>query len=760
MHPLTVRNTGLYLKGALFSALLLGAFAQCGEMSKRDERDLEAITEAVQKLEWGVFGRRDEDRLEGIMKKGSESLQPKAAAVLSRYQRTYEQDYVEALLLVSPFVLETKTIREWEKAQKAAVKEAQARWKEAVERAKHEGREPPPEPTRQIQAAFPPVADWTVTDTSVDCAVEVAFAHWQSGQQETALQILGELGRSHEGLVKVLVAEASGDITSHQSRYEQAVDFYRLALDEMEKLRFVSESEPKRAYTNEERKIRDRISQSLHDLQRRWDIERYGEGFVVYREAEWLRREKKQCVRALLKYRDLAGKFPKTVYSEAAEAYSIKCLLALADETNVNQVKSELKRVEYRLEEAGQKLKLVRAFKVKPEVREEAEATVAHLEERIKTIKGTPLGEKALEAATERAEAFITANEFGLYRGEVMLDMGKITLHNQLDIKSASHWYSKADVWFSTVNEKDAAIDAFSVPGKAIEVSSPPPSERRSDGWGNAEHWTPKTGSIFNRNTCQWYLSSLQKNAIMDMGLIAYVGSRFDDASKQWSRLYGIDPFYKQSEKEMQGSTPQRLLWNVKNNRGALMATTEELAAFRDDTRRLQLMLADLAFECENFSDAAEKYNALLQGRYGELTTPEKAFVVFALAQCEGVTQSREAALGRLEAFNSKTFLRTPTAARALMARAGLRLGGGGKDNIAKALSDYKLLIDDFKDTPQAKSALLAAAFTHKTFGRLEQAKGYYQEFVHRHPEDRLTKTIEKKINQLKIDISNQKGQN
>jgi hypothetical protein len=67
---------------------------------------------------------------------------------------------------------------------------------------------------------------------------------------------------------------------------------------------------------------------------------------VLYRDAEYARRKDCDYLQAYLQYENIKSEFPKTVYSEAATCYGIKCLLALADEENAKKAKASIKMLE------------------------------------------------------------------------------------------------------------------------------------------------------------------------------------------------------------------------------------------------------------------------------------------------------------------------------------------------------------------------------------------------------------------------------
>ena len=166
---------------------------------------------------------------------------------------------------------------EWAKKDPVAASDPKAQDKKNTAQAKPE----------IILNSFPPSSDLSIDNKTALCVIELANIFLALKQTERALDLADKVGRKYmeeakaSGLPQVLASETSGDIMIESRLYEKSISFYELALKFLEKYRYDHKEEGKSLDL-----IQNRISKKLETSRRLFDIERYGEGFVLYREAE------------------------------------------------------------------------------------------------------------------------------------------------------------------------------------------------------------------------------------------------------------------------------------------------------------------------------------------------------------------------------------------------------------------------------------------------------------------------------------------
>ncbi|MDR2440216.1 MAG: tetratricopeptide repeat protein, partial [Planctomycetaceae bacterium] len=378
------------------------------------------------------------------------------------------------------------------------------------------------------------------------------------------------------------------------------------------------------------------------------------------------------------------------------------------------------------------------------------EAYVERLKYVVKMWESTPFGRKALQQAEERAEKFIEKNKYGLYRGEVLLDIGTAHLVSFFDVDNGEKWLNRAAEWFDNVQQFDKDLKDFELPESVRKVSQPPKEERQTDFWNNTRYSKPQAGSFFNRRTCNWYLASKRKDIVLKLGLLAYAQKDYEKAKKLWESLYEIDPYFTESAKTISGATPSRLLWNIKNNCGALYATVDQMKCFIDEQTRFKVLLADLELENLNFLEAEKKFRQLIDNREIRLNQEQTAYCVFGLAiSLMGQLKTKEA-ISLLENFKpNRAFSKTITAPRALLNLAICYTTKLETQNYSYLCYEY--LIKTFPNTKEAETALFNIAETYFYEENYNKALSYFNEYFKHYPQGGYASIIKDYISEINL---------
>jgi hypothetical protein len=271
-------------------------------------------------------------------------------------------------------------------------------------------------------------------------------------------------------LYRVLAAEAAGDclLEAHQPATAlQAYDFAEKVGRHEEYLR----ENPRAALALK------RIAAAKAKARRLADIDKFGEDFLQYREAEKLRRQDKDCAKALPIYQEMVKRFPGTVFAEAAELYQSYCLAAL----------------------------------------------------------------DKVDEAEKGAAAFYQKNKFGLYRGEALLLLGRLAVERRLDPNAGEKWFAEMEKWLGEVEAHDATLPNFLIKDAAKPLTEPPASERRTDFWGNINPSQIEPGQLVNRRTCPWYLDDLREQCAIWQGFLLFYAGRHKEALKKWELILKYD---------------------------------------------------------------------------------------------------------------------------------------------------------------------------------------------------------------------------
>ena len=323
----------------------------------------------------------------------------------------------------------------------------------------------------------------------------------------------------------------------------------------------------------------------------------------------------------------------------------------------------------------------------------------------------TPLGRKALQTVEERAEKFLEKNKYGLYRGEVLLDIGTAHLVSNFDIEKGEQWLNRAAEWFDSARQFDKDLQEFELPEQVRRVSTPPKNERFKDRWENVRLSQPKPGDLFNRRTCEWYFQSKQKELVLMRGLIAFAKNDLEPARECWGQLTILDKdFYEAQAQNGWGNatTHYRLMQRIKHQPGALFATTEEMNSFKGTKRRLAVLIADLYYLAEEPRKAYMLYQLLESGTFGTLSYNEKAYICFAKFSCMG-WEPHANEIAYIES-KLKAFVGTPSEVRTILGYANRLTArvsqddlSHGSNSLQKKVKAYEYLVQKFPETEEAE---------------------------------------------------------
>jgi len=324
-----------------------------------------------------------------------------------------------------------------------------------------------------------------------------------------------------------------------------------------------------------------RLKEQLEWARRLADIGLYGEDFVLYRDAEKARRNDKKYKEARSVYVEIVKRFPDGPYAEASQLYGAKCLIEMG----------------------------------KP----------AEAERELMTLR--------------------KANPYGLYGGEVMLELGRIALECHLQPQAARGCFLLLDTWTREFKNKlPLEIEKLAaVPEAAVKVTTPPKEEKYVDFWGNVKKSEIKPGMLVNPKTCPWYLDDLREQCAMYMGFLCFVEGDKENALAWYKKILDCDPATRRLDTSGEWNDYSRLKWGAEH--GYLYAFPEELAVFKDQRQKLAVFVADFYYVTQRWEMAGAMAQRMLKGEFGALTPAAREYAQFAYAAATYWAKGREAAV-------------------------------------------------------------------------------------------------------------------
>ena len=538
-----------------------------------------------------------------------------------------------------------------------------------------------------------------LTDKTALCVIELANIFLALKQTERALDIANIIGRQFPGLPQVSASETSGDIMIESRLYEKSISFYELALKFLEKYRYDRKENGKSLDL-----IQSRITKKLETARRLWDIERYGEGFVLYREAETKRLTDKSPGEAILLYNILIALYPSTVYSEAAKAYSIRCLFSLGEPESAELAKTRIADLDKMLKFRKEILKDAEKFDAPEKILKEFSAEISSLEEKLNGLKNMPTGQDAANLAEKKAERFIAENEFGLYRGEILVLLAERDFWKHLEPEKAERSYVRAWQWLKNTERLDNKLNFHEVPPQAAGISLPPWQEFKQDFLGNSDKTEIGPGKVVNRRTCVWYLNDLREQCLLAIGFLNFYKGDKEQALKCYNEVMKYDEETKRLESTGEWSNMSRLKYGVEL--GYLNAYPAELDLYKGRLRFI-VLVADFYYCTMRFEMAAKLAERMLSGEFGKLDKNQGDYPKYLVALCRHWDKDR------LEAFKlCRELIQgedwTLTKERASISAANLALQMGSREFMAEGISILEKLAELKHDDPFVHRARLS----------------------------------------------------
>ena len=407
--------------------------------------------------------------------------------------------------------------------------------------------------------------------------IQAARLSAEEGQTFDAVRRLEIARDKSEGLGKIAALRALSVIVEEQPDLEKALGFEKRALSSGKrwfKRKRISESaglEPAKEGAEIWKKLKPIIEARIVDLERRVDIDRYGLDYVLYREAQALR---KAGHPAALDFTDIAAAFrmrnerlvpsipgadfdaarkqyieiteifPEGVYTEASHLYAAVCLAHLGD------------------------------------------------------VRG----------AMRELTAFYKRDPDGLYRGEALLLLGELYLVGQWDRANAKEAYTRAAAWAASVGERQRILDTYAVPEKSAKVSKPPERPRSLNQYGQIEEKDLESGVLVNRMTADWYLPMLRARSEWKLGFLAVVADEDEAARGHFDQALAQDRLLQRAVGMGVFNAYDRLLKSLDNN--VFTGAEEDMEGLRGKVR-LAMHWADFHFMLENFDLAKDLYRRI-----------------------------------------------------------------------------------------------------------------------------------------------------
>jgi len=316
-------------------------------------------------------------------------------------------------------------------------------------------------------------------------------------------------------------------------------------------------------------------------------------------------------------------------------------------------------------------------------------AAAGYLKAQILLKNPTQNPKKAIKEAKDQLEKFIKSNPEGLYRGEAMMLLGKISLEKEWNAKDAEKYYSQALTWFKQAREKRDALSLYAPMSNDLKTQTKATQRPTTlNQWKRTVYHEEDPLRLYNTASAPtWYVSDKEKNCVFVLGLVAFSNQKYDIAKEYWSKIKILD-------KDIASMDPRlpniftRLIASC--DIGYIVFTSKEKENIQASLR-LKILYAEYLFVLEHFNNAISIYDDIYVSTDDidtkALAMLGKAYVV----DTQGENNFKTTAQKCFDwILNQKKLKNTAIYANAYIGKISCLMGiGGGHKNARPMLEKY-----------------------------------------------------------------------
>ena len=559
------------------------------------------------------------------------------------------------------------------------------------------------------EKSVPAIEECTINQDNVLCAIEIANCLMEEGKYKSALNIIDSIGQKFTDEARVLAAETAGDIYEKMQMKQKAVEIYTFGLQTLNTLKKTGYRADRGEYTffSEEQKIiKNRISSKLQKTKKSLETELFGPDWAAYRDA----REKhfsEKFLSAYILYEKIIKDFSDSIYAEAARCYRIEILLKFADPSEISNLSKIIHSQQQKLLDLRKKLQRANSSRNQNAIKK-YQSKINELKEFLDYAATIPTGIKALELAEKEAEKFLSENETGLYRGEVLLNIAMCHLTVFFEPKKGEKWLMRTQNWLNNIKALTDSLENFQIPAASSEISKPVQKTFYRDEWGNLLDTKIKPGDLVNRQTCCWYLNQLTAETERFLGFLDFVRADMPAAMAHFEIMKEEDQKVIEALEQHEPNMYDRLVYYCEN--GIFRSAQKEDLKIFKGRHLFNIMLADFYATVEMFEKAWKLTDRFLKGEFGPYDKSQEAYLRFANAWslwADGVYRDRpeyeEQSIKVLQKFLTDTKLqKQPIAPRALLSLSNEYHYHERKQD---AINVCKFVEKNYKQTPYCEQA-------------------------------------------------------
>ena len=352
---------------------------------------------------------------------------------------------------------------------------------------------------------------------------------------------------------------------------------------------------------------------------------------------------------------------------------------------------------------------------------------------------------KEIKEVKDYLNKFVKQQPDGLYRGEALMLLGKISLEIEWNAKDAEKYYSQALDWFRKAREKRDAVSLYAAMNDDLKKQSAPTQKPTTlNQWKRIVYHDEDPLKLYNTaNAPVWYVDNKERNCIYALGFLAFSDGKYDNAKHYWEKILSLSPDIAAVDQRLP-NVQSRLLQACRMN--AMAFWPEEKAFLKQSGLRLRFLNSEYLILIERFDEAIKGFEKLAETN--DIRQKALAYVGMLIAvDLTGRDGSKEKAEKLCNwILQQKRLLKEPIYARALLF--GGQLKTSRNDMEKKAIPFFKRYIQQFPKGRDIRVVKYDLAKCYLKTGEMAKAESLYRELSVK--ADIYTKTLFKRINKYK----------
>lgn len=234
---------------------------------------------------------------------------------------------------------------------------------------------------------------------------------------------------------------------------------------------------------------------------------------------------------------------------------------------------------------------------------------------------------KQIKEVKDYLEGFVKSQPDGLYRGEALMLLGKISLEIEWDAKDAEKFYKQALDWFRKAREKRDALSLYAPVNDDLKTQILPTQRPTTlNQWKRIVYHDEDPLKLYNTtNAPAWYMDDKEKNCLFKLGLCSFLNENYNRASELWIAGSKLDTDIMQLSAKNWPNVLMRLTDAAKFKTMSFPDKIKKL--IKEEKDRVKIQTAEFYYILERFDDMKTIFQNIIFDHQANNNTKALAYI-------------------------------------------------------------------------------------------------------------------------------------